>query len=271
MKITAWCIDTFTTTAFKGNPSWVCLIEEQPGHDVMQSIANELNCPVTAFIKKHPGTLHQYDIWYFTPITEIPACGHGTLASAKFASEQQGAGDSFIFHTIENVSIQTVVDNQGSIIMTFPAYQLEHQVVSGSMLSALGLDGYTSAGYAPDLETLFIELDKAEALRNLEPDYHKMVRSDDKIKEVVITSVSDHPEYDYYLRSFCPWIGIDEDPVTGSVHGVLGNFWKKKLNKAKMIARQASLRGGDLLITAFDNRVEIGGTARILLKGEMDF
>jgi predicted PhzF superfamily epimerase YddE/YHI9 len=86
---------------------------------------------------------------------------------------------------------------------------------------------------------------------------------------VVITSISDDANFDYFLRSFCPWIGIDEDPVTGSVHSVLGNFWKQRLHRQNMNAYQASARGGELLIRAFDDRVEIGGEAVVILTGEM--
>lgn len=270
MKLSTWFIDTFTSTPFKGNPSWVCLIEEELSSDVMQSIANELNCPVTAFIKKKPGTNNSFDIRYFTPITEITACGHGTLASAKFVVHQQSAGNAFVFHTVNEVAIRTVMNEDGTIMMTYPAYKLEDWVVDDRLVAALGLGNYKTVGYSQDLETLFIELESVEALRTIQPDYQKMVASNDEIKEVVITCASNTPEFDYYLRSFCPWIGIDEDPVTGSVHGVLGNFWKKRVHKEKMSAHQASPRGGNLVIRAFDDRVEIGGSAVILLKGEMN-
>ena len=153
--------------------------------------------------------------------------------------------------------------------MTYPAYAMEEQVVNAELLAALHLNDYKTAGYSEDLETLFIELESAESLRNIQPDYQRLVKSSEVIKEVVITSVSDNANFDYYLRSFCPWIGIDEDPVTGSVHSVLGNFWKKRLHKEFMNAYQASPRGGKLVIRAFDDHVKIGGEAVVILTGEI--
>lgn len=77
------------------------------------------------------------------------------------------------------------------------------------------------------------------------------------------------PGYDYLLRSFCPWIGIDEDPVTGSVHSVLAGFWTKKLNKNKLKAFQCSERGGELFVTSFSDKVELGGKMITILKGDI--
>uniref|UniRef100_A0A3Q4GQV2 Phenazine biosynthesis like protein domain containing n=1 Tax=Neolamprologus brichardi TaxID=32507 RepID=A0A3Q4GQV2_NEOBR len=52
--------------------------------------------------------------------------------------------------------------------------------------------------------------------------------------------------YDFYSRNFAPWVGIPEDPVTGSAHTVLGSYWSDKLGKKKLLAYQCSSRGGEL-------------------------
>jgi len=85
MKLATYLVDTFTSTPFKGNPTGVCHYEEEPSQQTMLSIAKELNCPVTAFIRMKNNATNVYDIKYFTLTTEIPACGHATLASAKIA------------------------------------------------------------------------------------------------------------------------------------------------------------------------------------------
>jgi predicted PhzF superfamily epimerase YddE/YHI9 len=35
----------------------------------------------------------------------------------------------------------------------------------------------------------------------------------------------DGDQYDFVSRYFAPWVGIPEDPVTGSAHTVLAPFW----------------------------------------------
>ena len=266
MTLNIFFVDTFTATPFKGNPTSVCYSDTLPDAATMQAVAAELNLPVTAFIaNKKPG---EYDIKYFTPITEIPACGHATLASARIAMMNDGEG-KLVFHTIQNLAI-TAFSFQDNILMGYPRYEWKKAAVEKDTLQSLGIESYRAAAFSAELETLFIELHHGDAVRKVQPDYRRLEKSSALIKEVVITSASDDPRYDYLLRSFCPWIGIDEDPVTGSVHSVLGSYWQQQLNKNTLKAYQASQRGGELLVNAYDHKIEIGGNSVIVMKGEMN-
>jgi predicted PhzF superfamily epimerase YddE/YHI9 len=63
-------------------------------------------------------------------------------------------------------------------------------------------------------------------------------------------------------------MGVNEDPVTGSVHTVLAPYWSKRLGKRKMHAYQASERGGELLMELLDDgRVYITGKAVTVVEG----
>jgi PhzF family phenazine biosynthesis protein len=260
-------IDTFTSTPFKGNPTGVCITSQQLSSDRMLSIAGELNFPVTAFIEKTGAAKNAYPIKYFTPTTEIPACGHATLASAKVIFELNSIA-STTFNTIEGLAIGVRLDDD-IIVMSYPVYSLETIEANMELMDSLGLDDYKSSGYCKELQTLFLELESPAVLKNLQPYFKKLVASSDTIKEVVITSVSDMPGYYYLLRSFCPWIGIDEGPVTGSVQSVLAGFWKSRLNKNKLKAFQCSRRGGELFVTACGDKVELGGKTVTVLKGDI--
>ena len=265
MQITTYIIDTFTTTPFKGNPTSICYTETAISENNMLSIASELNQPVTAFIQKtKPG---EYFIRYFTPTTEIPACGHGTLGASRAAALEENI-TNVTFHTTSKVELKAVVDND-MVMMTYPKYELQPFKVTKAILGSLPLDAFKTAGYCPELEALFIETD-AKRLRSIKPDYRKMMQSTDAIMEIVVTSAADTNDHDYLLRSFCPWIGIDEDPVTGSVHAVLSGFWQQRLNKNHLKAYQASARGGDLVVNAYDDRTEIGGRTVMILKGKIE-
>ncbi|MCM3791464.1 PhzF family phenazine biosynthesis isomerase [Domibacillus indicus] len=73
-------VNTFTEQAFSGNPAAVCILQEEKDDKWLQQAAKETNLPVTAFVHKTQSS--SYMLWWFTPTTEIPICGHGTLASA---------------------------------------------------------------------------------------------------------------------------------------------------------------------------------------------
>jgi PhzF family phenazine biosynthesis protein len=256
MQITAYIIDTFTTTPFRGSHTAVCSSHEAIAPSTMQAIARELNFPVTAFTGTANATGY-FDISYYTPITGIDACGHATLAAARVLFDLYEKKD-VTFHTPAAIEINARLE-EDTIIMTYPRYQLETVTVNSALLNSLSVKHFLSAGFCKELDTLFIELESPEVLRSIQPDFIQMVASAPNIKEVVITSVSDTNKYDFLLRSFCPWIGIDEDPVTGSVHSALAPFWQKNLHKTQLTAYQCSERGGEVFLTVLDSTVELGG------------
>jgi PhzF family phenazine biosynthesis protein len=256
MSPPVYLIDTFTSTPFKGNPTAVCIVPAGFQPASMQDLALELKLPVTAFIIKQDGYGYNYNIRYFTVTTEIPACGHATLASAKLAM-MHDASTAVSFRTANGLILETV--SEGDVIMmNYPRYEMQSYRPGQATLESLGLTTYITAGFSPELETLFIETGP-QLLRSLQPDYPRLVQSNMDIKEVVIMSVADDSKYDYLLRSFCPWIGIDEDPVTGSVHSVMAGYWKDKLGKSVLRAYQASDRGGELVVEYHHDKVRIGG------------
>jgi predicted PhzF superfamily epimerase YddE/YHI9 len=61
-------------------------------------------------------------------------------------------------------------------------------------------------------------------------------------------------------RYFAPWVGIPEDPVTGSAHTVLGVYWARKLSKSHLHAFQASRRGGVLDLSLIPSKEDGEGT-----------
>ncbi len=74
-------VDAFTTEKFRGNPAGV--VPEADGLSAvqMQLIARELNNSETAFVLSPAGADHDVWVRFFTPTTEVPSCGHATIAA----------------------------------------------------------------------------------------------------------------------------------------------------------------------------------------------
>ena len=87
----------------------------------------------------------------------------------------------------------------------------------------------------------------------------------------VIVTLKDGGTFDFQSRYFAPWVGIPEDPVTGSAHTVLGPYWARRLGSDRLWARQCSARGGQLgLAVDWDGgRVLVDGEAIIVLQGKL--
>ena len=111
------------------------------------------------------------------------------------------------------------------------------------------------------------------------------IASGNNVKGVIITFKIDETnnqqddddntsiKYDFLSRYFAPWVGIPEDPVTGSAHTVLTPYWSTKFNGQKnFVARQCSKRGGDLSLTLNDNdnKVYISGHACVVMSGKLN-
>jgi PhzF family phenazine biosynthesis protein len=268
MTIQTYIIDAFTDKAFKGNPAGVCLLDAEIDENLMQSIAAELNLSETAFLVKDSTQKNTYHIRYFTPQVEIAFCGHATLASSKLMQEKEKLTE-VTFHTHHNLKIPVSLSNQ-IIKMNFPLYPLESYKATESIFEGLGIMKYVWGGYAKELDMAVLEVANADIVRNLNPNFNTLLNDRSGIKELVVTSISDNPEYDFISRCFCPWAGINEDPVTGAAHSVLSGYWKNKLNKTSFSAYQVSKRGGSLLINIVsENSIEVIGNAIIILKGEI--
>lgn len=74
-------IDAFTERPFAGNPAAVCLLPDGdwPEERWLRQVAREMNLSETAFVRRLPDG--DWALRWFTPMTEVPLCGHGTLAA----------------------------------------------------------------------------------------------------------------------------------------------------------------------------------------------
>ena len=86
---------------------------------------------------------------------------------------------------------------------------------------------------------------------------------------IIVTSLSSDVRYDFVSRFFAPASGVNEDPVTGSAHCCLGDFWRKRLGKSEFLAYQASERGGVVRVRVSADRTYLGGHAVTVARGEL--
>lgn len=267
MKV--FIIDAFTNEAFKGNPAGVCLLENEISVETMQAIANELNLSETAFLKQNNNYDTEYSIRYFTPTVEIDFCGHATLASAKLILHH--LEKPFVnFTTFHNLKL-SATNLRENIKMKFPIYETIDFTPTKQLYDAFSITSPIATKFAKDLDMLIVEVADKETLLNIKPDFVKAIQTSDNIKELVVTVKSSDKEYDFYSRCFCPWIGINEDPVTGASHSVLAKYWGDKLNRTEMKAFQSSKRGGFMSLKILnDNELEVISNAKIIFEGKIN-
>jgi len=254
-------VDAFTDRAFAGNPAAVCLLSGPKDETWMQQVAREMNLSETAFLVEQDDG---FSLRWFTPTTEVDLCGHATLASAHalWESGVLQAGQPARFHT--RSGLLTARQKNDLIELDFPALAQTAATAPLTLLAALG----TAPVYVGQFGGRYLLQVESEAIvRNLKPDFPALRAMPGR--GVVVTSLSAGPDHDFVSRYFAPWVGIDEDPVTGSAHCCLGPYWGQQLGKNRLSAIQASARGGVIQIRLEGERVVLGGNAVTISRGEL--
>ena len=298
MEINIFQVDTFTDTAFGGNPAAVVPNAVGLSEYDMQKIANEMNVSETAFVVQIDDSL--YRVRYFTPISEVDLCGHGSIATfhtlalkgyikpiengIKVVTQLTKAGklplelhflngeiDWILMEQAPPKSLGTV-DNLGAILesMSLRPDQLGigDQLVIPEIIST-GL---------PDI---ILPLKSKEDLDNLEIDYCNLRVCTSEINVIGVHAFYlPNPDSNIvYTRNFAPGVGIDEEAATGTSNGALIYFLKKNnlISGDSIISPQGhSLNRPSQIYCYIEEykdsyKVKVGGKAKIVIDGIITF
>jgi PhzF family phenazine biosynthesis protein len=255
-------VDAFTSEPFRGNPAAVVL---DHGDDRwMQRVAAEMRHSETAFVRARTGG--GFDLRWFSPEVEVDLCGHATLAAAHvlFETGRVGPGTTARFHT-RGGELRADPAGAEGIMLDFPVAEPVPTPAHPELLDALGLR--SGEVLRTDGEFFMCVVDDASTVRELAPDLGKL-RALSGVRGVYVTAPGD-AGYDIVSRCFAPRIGIDEDPVTGSMYCVLVAYWGTRLGKDQLRGFQASQRGGEVTVVRKGDRALLTGRASIVLAGEL--
>jgi PhzF family phenazine biosynthesis protein len=259
---TIFQVDAFTDKPFKGNPAGVMIVTEEISPEWMQNVALEMNLSETAFVFPKG---NEFQIRYFTPAKEVPLCGHATLASAHIVYELGlKAVDETIVFKAKGGDL-TIKKENNWIIMDFPKYPIRKIAVNRDFKRLVGFEPIEM--YSTSYDWVIAIAENERDILNAKPELNLL--NENGLGHLVITSKSDSEKVDFVLRCFAPISGIDEDPVTGSVHCALTPLWSEKLGKIELDSFQLSKRTGRMKVRLNDDRVEIKGKALTIFKAEI--
>jgi PhzF family phenazine biosynthesis protein len=257
MRTQIFQVDAFTTRRFAGNPAAVMPLESFPADAVMQDVAAENNLAETAFLVRDGG---DYRLRWFTPTTEVPLCGHATLASAAVVMERlEPSRSRVVFHSASGPL--TVTRTADAYVMDFPARKSAPVATPPGLAGAIGV---AAREVFTDGFNYLALLEDAATVRRLAPDMAAIGRLD---RGGLIVTAPGDAGYDFVSRFFAPAKGIPEDPVTGGAHCTLVPYWAARLGKSAFRAFQASQRGGEIVCRLAGERVELEGRCVFYLEG----
>lgn len=252
----------------------------------MQDIARELRHSETAFVMAPEGNDHDVHIRYFTPTTEVPICGHATIAAHYARARWLGLGNAVVRQKtgagIQTIGIEVDGDDyrvsmeQGPISFSEPfGTEVRRRIAHGLGLAEHDLDEtkpvqIVSTGHSKVMVPLRADV----ALDALAPDLGELAALSADIGCNGFFPFLVRPgEAATDGRMFAPAIGIPEDPVTGNANGPLGAY----LVKHRLMAhdgRQLRFDGHQGRAMRRDGRMEVrvaiarGEPVRVAIKGD---
>ena len=235
-------VDVFTATALLGNP--LAVVHDGRGLDTerMAAFARWTNLSETTFLLPPTNPEADYRVRIFTPGGELPFAGHPTLGSCHVWLAAGGTprrADT----VVQECGIGLVPLRRGDRL-AFAAPPTTVERADAELLhrvyAALGLDparvrdaAWLSNGF-PQLTLL---LDSAVTVLALKPD-HAALKSLGKVG--VVGPHSAGGESDFEVRFFAAAIGINEDPVTGSLNA---NIAQWLIDSGRAPARYVAAQG----------------------------
>lgn len=250
MPVTIHIVDAFTQTVGQGSRAGVVLKAAGFSVEKMQVIAKFAGYSETAFVMPATGPDHALRVRYFTPNSEVPICGHATVATHFLRAELENLPPSrFSVRTGAGV-LPVEIQGLGAerrIVMTQAAPQFGDVLTANQVAALCGALGIAqtdlhvslpvqivSTGHSKvmvplrDQATLDGVRPNMTALANLSAEIGcngffpfatgQMARGSGQAPD----GQNPEPDFCTFGRMFAPAIGIDEDPVTGNANGPAG-------------------------------------------------
>ncbi len=298
-------IDVFTATPYQGNPVAVVLAGDGLSDAEMASFARWTNLSETTFVLPPVNTSADYRLRIFTPGSELPFAGHPTLGSCHAWLEAGGQpkNKDFIVQECAKGLVKIRRDGTGERLahrLAFAAPDLSRSapspVVLAQVAAALGIKAaQVTAAQLLDNGPVWLGLllDSPETVLQIMPNHQELAKLGVKVGVAGVYPVDaatpliaranreakafaqDKPDItpDLEVRAFAASIGINEDPVTGSLNASLAQWLMLDgIMPAQYTAAQGVCvkRAGQIdLRRDADGQVWVGGQSVTCIDGEV--
>ena len=236
-------VDAFTEEPYAGNPAGVVLDATGLADGQMAAIAREFNLSETAFVLPADVPDAAVRLRWFTPGAEVQMCGHATLAAVhamteagRFAALKDSPEAILPVQTAGGVLSVRMEPIPGGgdhwlIWLDLPRPVLRKRSLNLDKVARLlgmtvdGLDESLPVMQTQDGDVLVFVQDH-QTLHSIAPNFVELgayqVRQ--RIRGFCMATVNTLAQsIQVQSRFFCPSVGVNEDPVTGSVHGPPGD------------------------------------------------
>ena len=223
----------FTFRGTGGNPAGVVLQAGGLSGEDMRAIAADLGYSESAFVTARRSD-RDLDLRYYSPLAEVPFCGHATVATAVALAERHGPGD-FVFRTqVGEIPVSTAAGEDGQLQATLTTVPTHNRPATPDELSR-GLDalGWSEADLDPRYparvafagnEHLVLAVHDRRTLATLDYDFDALGALMAERGWITLQLVWAESPSLFHARDPFPPGGVVEDPATGAAAGAFGGY-----------------------------------------------
>ena len=229
MKVKIKIINAFSIQGSGGNPAGVVLDADAYSNEVKQRIAARAGFSETAFVSR--SSLADFKLDFFTPVKQIPHCGHATIATFSYL-KQEGVitNDYSSKETIDGTRQIRFVGEEAFMEQSAPQFFLPDESDSEKITASLSLQAgevsqpftivNTGNSYA------LIEVNNEAVLAGLQPNFESISRLSEKYGLIgyYVYTRPENASFDATARMFAPFYGITEEAGTGMAAGPLACY-----------------------------------------------
>ena len=226
----------FTTVPTGGNPAGVVLDAAGTPVDELLRAAASVGYSETAFLFPTADP-DAFDVRYFSPLAEVPFCGHATIATAVALAERGSAGLVRLRTAAGPVEVRTSRDVDGRIVATLLTVPPRSAALADEdldeLLAALGWDAGDldpslppQVAYAGAWHPVIAARTRAR-LADLDYDFDRLGRLMAARDWTTVALVHRESPELFHARNPFPPGGVREDPATGAAAAALGGYLRE--------------------------------------------
>lgn len=222
----------FTESPKGGNPAGVVLEAGDLDAAAMQAIAAEVGYSETAFLLPGSGP-RDHPVRYYSPLAEVPFCGHATIATAVAHAERHGPG-RLVLHARSGRVLVDTVERDGLIVATLVSVAPRvDPVTDADLVEALDALGWTAEELDPALPArvayagashLVLAAATRQRLARLDYDVDRLGRLMARRDWTTVQLVCRSGPSTFDARNPFPPGGVYEDPATGAAAAAFGAY-----------------------------------------------
>jgi PhzF family phenazine biosynthesis protein len=223
----------FTSNRQGGNPAGIVLDASTLEDSQMLAVAAEVGYSETAFVTARDDQRRRFRLRYFSPLAEVPFCGHATIAMSVALAERLGPGELIFDTSVGEIRVEAVADG-GAVSATLTSVPTRSRPARDNELDeAMAALRWERGDLDPALpphvafggcEHLILAAASRARLAKLEYDFDGLAEVMRRYGWTTVHLVWRESHDRFHARNPFPVGGVVEDPATGAAAAAFGGY-----------------------------------------------